>query len=72
MFLKHKIIHSVESDVLVYEQKVHPFEDQGLYGDKTDVSLYPVSPSPRSILKLMLHLSAISYKSFKQLHGFAE
>lgn len=28
MFLKHKTIHPVESDVLEYKQKIHPFENQ--------------------------------------------
>lgn len=28
MFLKHKTIHPVGSDVLEYKQKIHPFENQ--------------------------------------------
>lgn len=47
MFLKHKIIHSVQSDVLIYEQKIHPFEDQRGFTLIKQMCHYILYPLPR-------------------------
>lgn len=46
MFLKHKTIHPVESDVLEYKQKIHPFENQRGFMLIKQMHHYTLYPGP--------------------------